>query len=51
MAPARLGAHLVATARQSVEFGRDRMIEVGIEADGQLVAWFTGHSTSPRVHA
>ena len=31
--------------------GRDRMIEVGIEADGQLVAWFTGHSTSPRVHA
>uniref|UniRef100_UPI0027395DF4 hotdog domain-containing protein n=1 Tax=Micrococcus sp. GbtcB5 TaxID=2824750 RepID=UPI0027395DF4 len=28
VAPARRGAHLVATARQSVEFGRDRMIEV-----------------------
>lgn len=51
VAPARLGAHLVATARQSVEFGRDRMIEVGIEADGQLAAWFTGHSTSPRPRA
>ena len=51
VAPARLGTHLVATARQSVEFGRDRMIEVGIEADGQLVAWFTGHSTSPRPRA
>ncbi|MDO5634314.1 MAG: hotdog fold thioesterase [Micrococcus sp.] len=48
VAPAPLGAQLTATARQSVEFGRDRMIEVRVEADGVLVAWFTGHSTSPR---
>ena len=48
IAPAPLGATLTASARQSVEFGRDRMIEVRIEADGVLVAWFTGHSTSPR---
>ncbi|MBB4736059.1 acyl-CoA thioesterase [Micrococcus cohnii] len=48
IAPAPLGATLTASARQSVEFGCDRMIEVRIEADGVLVAWFTGHSTSPR---
>ena len=42
------GTRLTATARQQIEFGRDRMIEVRIEADGVLVAYFTGHSTSPR---
>ena len=48
VAPARLGTHLAATARQQIEFGRDRVIEVRVEADGELVAYFTGHSTSPR---
>lgn len=51
VAPAKLGARLTAIARQQIEFGRDRMIEVRIEADGELVAYFTGHSTSPRPRA
>ncbi|XNY99877.1 PaaI family thioesterase [Micrococcus luteus] len=51
VAPAKLGTRLTAVARQQIEFGRDRMIEVRIEADGELVAYFTGHSTSPRPRA
>ena len=51
VAPAKLGTRLTAIARQQIEFGRDRMIEVRIEADGELVAYFTGHSTSPRPRA
>lgn len=48
VAPARLGAHLVATARENAEFGRDRVIEVRVTADDELVAYFTGQATSPR---
>ena len=48
VAPARLGARLTATARENAEFGRDRVIEVRVTADDELVAYFTGQATSPR---
>ena len=51
VAPARLGTRLTATARENAEFGRDRVIEVRVEADGELVAYFTGQATSPRPRA
>ncbi|MDY6055001.1 hotdog domain-containing protein [Micrococcus sp.] len=48
IAPARLGARLTAEARQNAAFGRDRVIEVRVSADGELVAYVTGQTTSPR---
>ncbi|MDO4239694.1 hotdog fold thioesterase [Micrococcus sp.] len=48
VAPARLGTRLTATARENAEFGRDRVIEVRVTADDELVAYFTGQATSPR---
>lgn len=48
VAPAKLGTRLTATARENARFGRDRVIEVRVEADGELVAYFTGQAASPR---
>ena len=48
VAPAKLGTRLTATAEENIAFGRDRVIEVRVTADDELVAYFTGQATSPR---
>lgn len=47
VAPARLNQTVTATATRRVSFGRNQICDVVVEADGQVVAYFTGQGTRP----
>lgn len=47
IAPAHGGQIVTATATRRAEFGRNQICDVLLEADGQVVAHFTGQGTAP----
>lgn len=46
-APAQKGQTVTATATHRVSFGRNQICDVVLEADGAVVAYFTGQGTTP----
>ena len=46
-APAHTGQTITATATRRVSFGRNQICDVVLEADGRVVAYFTGQGTTP----
>lgn len=46
-APAHTGKTVTATATRRVSFGRNQICDVALEADGVVVAYFTGQGTTP----
>lgn len=47
VAPAHAGQIVTATATRRVSFGRNQICDVVLEADGRVVAYFTGQGTTP----
>ncbi|WP_144997734.1 PaaI family thioesterase [Kocuria marina] len=46
-APAHSGQVITAIATRRVSFGRNQICDVVLEADGRVIAYFTGQGTTP----